>query len=76
MTDGETAAELRAIRREIHSAITDLSEGQARIEKQTTATNGRVQSLELSRSKMYGVIATVGFFGPVFTAILVERLIN
>lgn len=74
MTDAETAAELRAIRREIGAVANELKAGQDRIEAQTTKTNGRVQSLELSRSKMYGVIAAVSFFGPIFTALLVVQL--
>ena len=57
--EGEVIESLRGIRAQIASMDARQSAGLARVEEQTTKTNGRVNSLEQFRAQAMAVIALV-----------------
>jgi hypothetical protein len=72
MTDHENAVHIAALFEKIDAQNQTL----ARIETQTTLTNGRVTSLETWKNKALGAWFVVSLFGPIITGLVIGLVLG
>lgn len=65
------AEQIRNLHDKLDTTASILTDGQKRIEKQTTDTNGRVTAIERWKDRMTGAWIVLSFAGPVVTGLII-----